>query len=73
MKLSELKTKRRQRENYALAISVKLFELHEFDGLPVSFNKKFLIAVVDQQAVYADERLLFHFKYVKDATIGLKD
>ena len=67
--MSELKTKRQQRENNALAISGMLFELHEFDGLPISFNKKLWNAAVDRITVYADEKLMFRFKDGKDIEV----
>jgi len=45
-----------------------LFELTELDALPITFNEKLWNAAIDRVTVYADERVVFHFKDGKDIT-----
>ena len=45
-----------------------LFELTELDTLPITFNEKLWNAAIDRVTVYADERVVFHFKDGKDIT-----
>lgn len=70
-RLSELETKRQQRENRALAIGGMLFKLHKYDGFSINFNKKLWNATIDSITVYADGRLVFHFKEGKKVQLGI--
>ena len=67
-KLNALKQKREQMRNDAVAIGGMLFELTELDALPISFNEKLWNTAIDRVTVYADERVVFHFKDGKDIT-----
>ena len=66
--LDELKQKREQMRNDAIAIGGLLFELTELDALPITFNEKLWNAAIDRVTVYADECVVFHFKDGKDIT-----
>ena len=67
-KLSALKKQRVQMENDAIAIGGLLFELTELQDLPISFNEKLWNAAIDHVTVFADERVVFHFRDGKDIT-----
>lgn len=63
-----LKHRREQMQSYAIAIGGMLFELTELDTLPITFNEKLWNASIDRVTVYANERVVFHFKDGKDIT-----
>jgi DNA invertase Pin-like site-specific DNA recombinase len=65
-RLNALKQRREQMKNDAIAIGGMLFELSELDGLPITFNEKLWTAAIDRVMVYADCRVVFHFKDGKD-------
>ena len=43
-------------------ISQFMFEIHELGALPLAFDEKLWLAVVDQVTIYEDERLVFTFR-----------
>jgi len=61
-----LRQQREQMQNDAIAIGGMLFELTELDTLPITFNEKLWNAAIDRVTVYADGRVVFHFKDGKD-------
>lgn len=65
-KLQTLKQEREQMKNDAIAIGGMLFELTEIYELPISFNEKLWNIAINQVTVYADGRIVFHFKDGKD-------
>lgn len=67
-KLNGLRQQRERMQSDAIAIGGMLFELTELDALPITFNEKLWNAAIDRVTVYADERVLFHFKDGKDIT-----
>lgn len=67
-KLNRLRQRREQMQSDAIAIGGMLFELTELDALPITFNEKLWNAAIDRVIVYADERVVFHFKDGKDIT-----
>ena len=67
-KLNGLRQQRERMRNDAIAIGGMLFELTELDALPITFNEKLWNAAIDWVTVYADERVVFHFKDGKDIT-----
>ena len=67
-KLNGLRQQRERMQSDAIAIGGMLFELTELDALPITFNEKLWNAAIDRVTVYADERVVFHFKDGKDIT-----
>jgi hypothetical protein len=67
-KLNGLRQRREQMQNDAIAIGGMLFELTELDTLPITFDEKLWNAAIERVTVYADERVVFHFKDRKDIT-----
>ncbi|MGM9600755.1 MAG: recombinase, partial [Faecousia sp.] len=53
------------------ALSGCLFALTELDLLQLTFNEKLWNTVVDHVTVYADERLVFHFKNGSEITVQM--
>ncbi|MDD4475767.1 MAG: zinc ribbon domain-containing protein [Eubacteriales bacterium] len=66
--LNALYSEREQMKNNAIAIGGLLFELTELKDLPIAFNEKLWNAAIDHVTIYADERVIFHFKDGKDIT-----
>lgn len=50
----------------AITIGGMMFELGELDTLPVTFDEKLWHGTIDHVTVYADERVVFHFKDGKE-------
>ena len=67
-KLKGLRQQRERKQSDAIAIGGMLFELTEMDTLPITFNEKLWNAAIDRVTVYADDRVVFHFKDGKDIT-----
>jgi len=67
-RLNALKQRRKQMKNDAIAIGGMLFEFSELYSLPITFNEKLWIAAIDRVMVYADYRVVFHFKDGKNIT-----
>lgn len=67
-KLNGLRQQRERMRSDAIAIGGMLFELNELDTLSITFNEKLWNAAIDRVTVYADERVVFHFKDGKDIT-----
>lgn len=67
-KLNSLRQRREQMQNDAIAIGGMLFELTELDTLPIIFDEKLWNAAIDRVTVYADNRVVFHFKDRKEIT-----
>ena len=67
-KLNKLKERREQMQNDAIAIGGMLFELSELNALPLTFHAQLWNAAIDRVIVYADDRVIFHFKDGKDIT-----
>ena len=67
-KLNGLRQQRERMQSDAIAIGGMLFELTELDTLPITFNEKLWNAAIDRVTIYADERVVFHFKDGKDIT-----
>jgi hypothetical protein len=61
-----MKQKREKMQRDAIALGGLLFELTELDALPITFNENLWNAAIDHVTVYADERVIFHFKDRKD-------
>ena len=61
-KYDTLQKRKEQRQIQAAAISTCLDALAETDLLRISFSESLWNTVVDHVVVYADERLVFHFK-----------
>ena len=57
-----LQKRKEQRRIQAAAISTCLDALAETDLLRISFSESLWNTVIDHVTVYADERLVFHFK-----------
>ena len=57
-----LQNRRKQMNETAIIFGGMLFELWELDEIPVTFKESLWHTLVDHAAVYADERIVFHFK-----------
>ena len=66
-----LQKQKERRQIQADALSGCLFALSELDLLQLSFNEKLWNTVVDHVSVYADERLVFHFKNGAEVTVQM--
>lgn len=66
-----LQKQKERRQIQADALSGCLFALTELDLLQLSFNEKLWNTVVDHVTVYADERLVFHFKNGFEITVQM--
>ena len=62
MQYNTLQQQRERRKIQADAIGGCLFALGELDLLDISFSEALWNTVIDHVTVYADERLVFHFK-----------
>ena len=61
-KYEELQDRRKQMNETAIIFGGMLFELWELEDVPVTFKESLWHTLVDQATVYADERIVFHFK-----------
>lgn len=59
---TRLQVKREERDTEALRVGGFMFELRELDELPIAFDERLWHGLIDHVTVYADERLVFHFK-----------
>ena len=57
-----LQDRRKQMNETAIIFGGMLFELWELDEIPVTFKESLWHTLVDHATVYADERIVFHFK-----------
>ena len=64
-----LQQQKERRQIQADAIGGCLFALDELDLLDITFSEALWTAAVDQVTVYADERLVFHFKNGSKVTV----
>lgn len=70
-KLAALQRRREKMKADAIAIGGMMFELGELTALPLTFDEKLWQGTIDQVTVYADERVVFHFKDGKEITTRL--
>ena len=61
-KYEELQDRRKQMNETAIIFGGMLFELWELEDVPVTFKESLWHTLVDHAVVYADERIVFHFK-----------
>lgn len=66
-----LRQQKERRLVQADALSGFLFEIAELDLLQLSFNEALWNTLVDHVAVFADERLVFHFKNGAEITVQM--
>ena len=66
-----LQQQKERRQIQADAISGCLFALGELDLLQITFSDELWNTVVDHITVYADERLVFHFKNGSEVTVQI--
>ena len=64
-----LQQQEERKQIQADAIGVCLFALEELDPLQISFSEPLWNTVIDHVTVYADERLVFHFKNNYEITV----
>ena len=62
VKYEELQDRRKQMNETAIIFGGMLFELWELEDVPVTFKESLWHTLVDYATVYADERIVFHFK-----------
>ena len=62
VKYEELQDRRKQMNETAIIFGGMLFELWELEDVPVTFKESLWHTLVDHATVYADERIVFHFK-----------
>ena len=62
VKYEELQDRRKQMNETAIIFGGMLFELWELEDVPVTFKESLWHTLVDHVTVYADERIVFHFK-----------
>lgn len=65
-KLAALQRQREKMKVDAIAIGGMMFELRELTVLPLTFGEKLWNGTIDHVTVYADERVVFHFKDRKE-------
>lgn len=65
-KLAALQRQREKMKVDAIAIGGMMFELGELTALPLTFGEKLWNGTIDHVTVYADERVVFHFKDGKE-------
>jgi hypothetical protein len=61
-KYEALQERRKQMNETAIIFGGMLFELWELEDVPVTFKESLWHTLVDHATVYADERIVFHFK-----------
>ena len=62
VKYEALQDRRKQMNETAIIFGGMLFELRELDEISVTFKESLWHTLVDHATVYADERIVFHFK-----------
>lgn len=67
----DLQQQKEQRQIQADAISGCLFALGELDLLQITFSDELWNTVINHVTVYADERLMFHFKNGSEITVHM--
>lgn len=70
-KYEALQERRKQMNETAIIFGGMLFELWELEDVPVTFKESLWHTLVDHATVYADERIVFHFKDGTEVTTML--
>ena len=67
-KLTALNEEKQRRNDQADAFGAFMFELMEYDEPPTAFDEKLWALVIDTVTIYADGRMVFHFRIGLDIT-----